>query len=303
MQLFRRMWLWSQCNAYYLQRQQRRRIQIVDQSNTWTGCNSSSSWDIINYRNTTKGRGQRNQYQQRQQPQQRPRIITQSILCSAWWRLILFASLVVIYAHGFTNIFETTTLLLAHSSHREALLHPAWICTNDKCGILMFMNDNVNDDDEEVLNIKNDDLIKDEFDDDDDDDFLGEELDTAGIVLDDLLWRVEKLRLEEQNTKRFLKSKPRFLPYEECCKWVQALNRWKTEDDWNEWISMGEKRNAYIPVRTLFYFFSIENFVVYSACNIESIIPHWMLAILLHLYYSNTNRVVQMNITDGSGNG
>jgi hypothetical protein len=79
------------------------------------------------------------------------------------------------------------------------------------------------------------------------DDF-GEDLDTAGIVLEDLSWRVEKLRLEEQNTKRFLKARPVFLPYEECCKWVQAFGRWKTEDDWRDWIAMGEKRNAYIPV-------------------------------------------------------
>jgi hypothetical protein len=78
---------------------------------------------------------------------------------------------------------------------------------------------------------------------------FGEDLDTGGIILDDLNWRVEKLRLEEQNTQRFLKSLPRFLPYDECRRWVQAFGRrWETEDDWREWIAMGEKRNAYIPV-------------------------------------------------------
>ena len=77
---------------------------------------------------------------------------------------------------------------------------------------------------------------------------FGEDLDTGSIMLDDLNWRVEKLRLEEQNTQRFLKSMPRFLPYEECRKWVQAFGRWKTKQDWNEWITMGEKRNSYIPV-------------------------------------------------------
>eukprot|EP00978_Attheya_sp_CCMP212_P020343 scaffold58077_cov47-Attheya_sp.AAC.1 len=82
------------------------------------------------------------------------------------------------------------------------------------------------------------------------DDELGEgDLDTPSVMLDDLNWRVEKLRLEEQNIQRFLKSGPRHLPYEECRKWVQAWNRWDTEDDWNEWISMGEKRNTYIPGR------------------------------------------------------
>jgi hypothetical protein len=72
----------------------------------------------------------------------------------------------------------------------------------------------------------------------------------AGLLLKDLYWRVEKLRLEEENTKRFLKAKPRFLPYGDCRKWVQAFGRrWTTEEEWKEWISMGEKKNPYIPVR------------------------------------------------------
>jgi hypothetical protein len=69
------------------------------------------------------------------------------------------------------------------------------------------------------------------------------------VYMPDLAWRVEKLRLEEQNQQRFLKAMPRFLPYSECRKWVQAFSRWKTKDDWREWIAMGEKRNSYIPVR------------------------------------------------------
>ena len=81
-------------------------------------------------------------------------------------------------------------------------------------------------------------------------DNIGEgELDSPSVVLDDLSWRVEKLRLEEANTRRFLKSGPRFLPYEECRKWVQAWSRWDTEQDWKDWIDEGEKRNSYIPAR------------------------------------------------------
>ena len=72
--------------------------------------------------------------------------------------------------------------------------------------------------------------------------------DAGGVLVEDLLWRVERLRLEEQNTKRFLKAGPRFLPYDECRKWVQAWSRWDCEDDWKNWIAMGEKRNPYIPV-------------------------------------------------------
>lgn len=82
-----------------------------------------------------------------------------------------------------------------------------------------------------------------------DEDLFGEVLDTGTVLLEDLSWRVEKLRLEEQNKKRFLKSSPRFLPYDECRRWVQAFGRWETEEDWRQWISMGEKRNSYIPSR------------------------------------------------------
>ena len=84
----------------------------------------------------------------------------------------------------------------------------------------------------------------------DDDTSIGDNGGVSGVVLEDLSWRVEKLRLEEQNKKRFLKARARFLPYEECRRWVQAWGkRWKTANDWNDWIAMGEKRNAYIPSR------------------------------------------------------
>ncbi|KAL3907028.1 MAG: hypothetical protein SGARI_003734, partial [Bacillariaceae sp.] len=54
----------------------------------------------------------------------------------------------------------------------------------------------------------------------------------AGVVLEDLDWRVAKLRLEEANTRRFLKAGPRFLPYEECRKWVQAWGqRWQSAQE------------------------------------------------------------------------
>ena len=55
----------------------------------------------------------------------------------------------------------------------------------------------------------------------------------AGVVIEDLSWRVEKLRLEEANKRRFLKAGPRFLPYDECKKWVQAWgNRWTSAQEW-----------------------------------------------------------------------
>ena len=70
-----------------------------------------------------------------------------------------------------------------------------------------------------------------------------------GELIPDLQWRLAKAKLEEAHTKSFLRSKPRHLAYDECRKWVMAWHRWDSEEDWREWINMGEKRNAYIPAR------------------------------------------------------
>ena len=57
--------------------------------------------------------------------------------------------------------------------------------------------------------------------------------DAAGEFISDLAWRVEKLRLEEANKRRFLKARPIFLPYADARKWVQAWGkRWLTAQDW-----------------------------------------------------------------------
>ena len=72
-------------------------------------------------------------------------------------------------------------------------------------------------------------------------DFGEDDLESAGVVLEDLSWRVEKLRLEEANKRRFLKAKPIFLPYDECRKWVQAWGRrWTCEDDWYVYLEAAE---------------------------------------------------------------
>ena len=66
-------------------------------------------------------------------------------------------------------------------------------------------------------------------------DFGEEDLQKAGVMIEDLNWRVEKLRLEEANKRRFLKAKPVFLPYKDCSRWVQAWGqRWMTAKDW--WV-------------------------------------------------------------------
>lgn len=63
-------------------------------------------------------------------------------------------------------------------------------------------------------------------------DFGEQPVGCGGELIEDLSYRVNKLRLEEANTRRFLKAKPRFLPYDECCKWVQAFGRWRSKKDW-----------------------------------------------------------------------
>ena len=99
--------------------------------------------------------------------------------------------------------------------------------------------------------IDSDDANDDDDDDDDDaDDWdhpIGGEAILSEAEQGDMLWRLAKVKLEAQNTARFLKARPRFLPYQDCRKWVQAWSRWKTKEDWYSWISLGEKRNAYIP--------------------------------------------------------
>ena len=91
----------------------------------------------------------------------------------------------------------------------------------------LVSRDGSDDDEEEYLERESDEK------DEDIADFGEDDLQVAGVVIEDLNWRVEKLRLEEANKRRFLKAKPVFLPYEDACKWVQAWGqRWMSSEDW-----------------------------------------------------------------------
>lgn len=91
---------------------------------------------------------------------------------------------------------------------------------------------------------------------------IGDEDDNKGVLLQDLTWRVQRLRLEEAHVQRFLKSGPKFLPYEQCRLWVQAWgNRWTSQQEWNQWIELGEKRNSYIPARPEEYYTKLGKWV------------------------------------------
>ena len=89
--------------------------------------------------------------------------------------------------------------------------------------------------------ISNDDNVSTYF----DEDFGGDE--TDGQIIPDLDWRIAKAKLEEAHTQRFLKSRARFLPYAECRKWAIATDRFDCEQDWKEFVSLGEGLNTYIP--------------------------------------------------------
>jgi len=150
-------------------------------------------------------------------------------------------------------------LLSENYMHRR---HPRYNRIRDydsSCVLHSTMEDDTNEEEETQqqnnqtnINHKNN-QQDDDHDDDNNSNASAEDQDSIEIIqeglimLHDLNWRVEKMRLEEANTRRFLKSGPRFLPYEECRKWVIAFNRWNSEEEWRQWIMDGEKRNAYIP--------------------------------------------------------
>jgi len=56
---------------------------------------------------------------------------------------------------------------------------------------------------------------------------------------------LKRLRLDAQ--LRF--QSRRYLPFDECCEWVRRNGWWKTQEDWEEWVAMGEDLSPYIPTR------------------------------------------------------
>ena len=66
-------------------------------------------------------------------------------------------------------------------------------------------------------------------------------------AMESLQIQIERLRLEEQNTRRFLKAKPAKLSYEQCKKWAQHQNMFDTKEEWFEYINTGENLCSYVP--------------------------------------------------------
>merc|ERR1719223_1135411 len=69
-------------------------------------------------------------------------------------------------------------------------------------------------------------------------------------IMDELEWRLVKVKLEEANERAFLKrirSKPWKLPYEEARKWVKGNLGAKTKDEFFDLVANGNLRTPYIP--------------------------------------------------------
>ena len=73
--------------------------------------------------------------------------------------------------------------------------------------------------------------------------------------------RIGRMRLEEENRRIFLKSRPRHLPYEQSRRWVQAQNMWNSKEEWYEWVALGENLSAYIPSDPEVYYKGLKSWI------------------------------------------
>lgn len=68
--------------------------------------------------------------------------------------------------------------------------------------------------------------------------------------------QVEKARtkLEEDNTRSFLKRRPRKLPYEDARRWVQGNLGCQSREEFYDLVENGNLRTPYIPKRPEEYY-------------------------------------------------
>jgi len=68
--------------------------------------------------------------------------------------------------------------------------------------------------------------------------------------------QVEKARtkLEEENTRSFLKRRPRKLPYEDARRWVQGNLGCDSQEEFEDLVENGNLRTPYIPKRPEEYY-------------------------------------------------
>ena len=71
---------------------------------------------------------------------------------------------------------------------------------------------------------------------------------------DELSWRVAKLRLEEVNTRRFLKARPIKLSYEISRTWIQRNWGVKTKSEFEDLVADGNLKTPYISKNPEVYY-------------------------------------------------
>ena len=74
------------------------------------------------------------------------------------------------------------------------------------------------------------------------------------VVIDELSWRVAKVRLEEAAKPKYLKSKPLKLSYEVSQKWIQRNWGPKTKQEFEDLVANGNLRTPYISKRPEEYY-------------------------------------------------
>ena len=59
-------------------------------------------------------------------------------------------------------------------------------------------------------------------------------------------WRLERARLDRQHSREVLRRQPRHLPYAGASAFAMTLGL-SSQDEWNEWLELGEGRTPYCP--------------------------------------------------------
>lgn len=71
---------------------------------------------------------------------------------------------------------------------------------------------------------------------------------------EEILVEQARTKLEEENTKSFLKRKPLKLPYEDARRWVQGNLGCNTKEEFEDLVENGNLRTPYIPKRPEEYY-------------------------------------------------
>ena len=97
------------------------------------------------------------------------------------------------------------------------------------------------------------------------------------VIIDELAWRVAKVRLEEANTKRFLARRPLKMSYAQSRRFIQR--NWgpiRTRNEFEELVANGDLRTPYISKRPEEYYgrrgewISWEHYLSGEECYISS---------------------------------